>query len=144
MVLLRLLAAAAVVGVLVGGVGVALWDRPAVPAPEQVLAQATLAPLPGSTATGAATVLAGAAGEVVSVDVSGLPTADGYYEVWLLDPTATKLVPLGTLAPGQPARYVLPAGLSLSDYPVVDVSLEPLDGDPAHSADSKLRGTLNA
>jgi hypothetical protein len=32
--------------------------------------------------------------------------------------------------------------LDLRDYPVVDISREPLDGDPAHSADSISRGEL--
>ena len=38
----------------------------------------------------------------------------------------------------------LPAGISLADYPVVDISAEPYDGDPTHSTDSVVRGTLPA
>jgi hypothetical protein len=37
---------------------------------------------------------------------------------------------------------VIPDGLDLAEFPVVDVSREPLDGDPAHSSDSISRGTL--
>jgi hypothetical protein len=36
----------------------------------------------------------------------------------------------------------LPADLDLGRFDVVDVSREPLDGNPGHSSDSVLRGTL--
>ena len=38
--------------------------------------------------------------------------------------------------------FALPAGLDLSEYPIVDVSDEPVDGNPAHSSVSIVRGTL--
>ena len=44
----------------------------------------------------------------------------------------------------QPSSTLVPAGVNLTDYPVVDVSLEPLDGNPAHSGTSVLRGTLQS
>ena len=50
----------------------------------------------------------------------------------------------GTLGPGEKAVLPLPAGVSLADYPVVDISAEPYDGDPTHSTDSVVRGTLPA
>jgi hypothetical protein len=40
--------------------------------------------------------------------------------------------------------FEVPAGLQLADFPVVDVSDEPLDGNPAHSTVSIVRGTLNS
>jgi hypothetical protein len=41
-------------------------------------------------------------------------------------------------------RLTVPEGVRPGDYPEVDVSLEPDDGDPAHSGDSVLRGELPA
>lgn len=51
------------------------------------------------------------------------------------------MVSLGVLR-GTEADLVLPDGLDLADYPVVDVSQEHFDGDPGHSSDSLSRGTL--
>jgi hypothetical protein len=36
----------------------------------------------------------------------------------------------------------VPADLDLSKYKIVDVSVEPYDGNPAHSTDSLVRGSL--
>jgi hypothetical protein len=66
--------------------------------------------------------------------------AGGYLELWLADPDIDRVVSLGPLAPGQ--RYRLPEDLSFDDYPVVDVSVELLDGDPGHSGRSIWRGPL--
>ena len=57
------------------------------------------------------------------------------------DPDVTQLVSLGVLE-GDSGTFAIPAGLELDELPVVDVSLEPFDGDPAHSGDSVVRGTL--
>jgi hypothetical protein len=40
--------------------------------------------------------------------------------------------------------FTVPPGVSIEEYPVVDISLEPYDGDPGHSHESLLRGTLEA
>ena len=39
---------------------------------------------------------------------------------------------------------VLPKTLDLQEYPVVDVSLQVLNGDPKHSGNSVVRGTLGS
>ncbi len=39
-------------------------------------------------------------------------------------------------------RFVVPDGLAIDEFPLVDVSIEPIDGDPAHSSKSVLRGEL--
>jgi hypothetical protein len=54
----------------------------------------------------------------------------------------TGLVPLGVVHQGS-NLVPLPAGIDLTVYPVVDVSIEPLDGDPAHSGVSVARGSLS-
>lgn len=92
-------------------------------------------------AAGTAVLVSDGAGRAVRIDDSRLAAVDGYYEVWLADPALQRLVSLGPYAEGEPKR--LPEGLDVGDYPVVDVSIEPLDGDPAHSGRSVLRGRLS-
>jgi anti-sigma-K factor RskA len=74
------------------------------------------------------------------VDTSDLDPGDGFLELWMIDPSVTRLVSLGPLRPD--GVYELPPGLDPSEFPVVDVSVEPLDGNPTHSGDSVLRGQL--
>jgi hypothetical protein len=138
-------AAAACVGLVVGGgatYAVTAAQRDA--APPTIVAEASLAPLPGATATGSAEVVTTASGPRVLVDVTGLAAPDGYYEVWLLDPQGNRLVALGALDGSSRGSFAMPAGVAMSDYPVVDVSLEPPDGNPDHSHHSLVRGTLRA
>jgi anti-sigma-K factor RskA len=74
------------------------------------------------------------------VDTSDLDPGDGFLELWMIDPSVTRLVSLGPLRPN--GVYELPPGLDPREFPVVDVSVEPLDGNPTHSGDSVLRGQL--
>jgi hypothetical protein len=74
------------------------------------------------------------------VDTTDLDPGDGFLELWMIDTTVTRLVSLGPLRPD--GVYDLPPGLDPAAFPVVDVSIEPLDGNPAHSGDSVLRGRL--
>ena len=76
----------------------------------------------------------------VRVETEGLDADDGYLELWLLDPTATRLVSLGPLRAD--GLYDVPSGVDPGEFPVVDVSVEPVDGDPTHSGQSVLRGQL--
>ena len=132
-------AAGLVVGI--GGTLIVRGDEdPGQPAPT-VVARAALEPLPDKRAAGVAKVIETTQGRSLSVDVTGLTATSGYYEVWLLDADAKRLVSIGLLGSGQ-GSYALPADLDLGDFPVVDISLEPFDGDPAHSTDSVVRGRL--
>jgi hypothetical protein len=70
-----------------------------------------------------------------------LPATEGFYEVWLIDTQVERLISLGPVRPD--ATYVVPADIDYRDFPIVDVSVEPPDGDPTHSGDSILRGTLS-
>lgn len=139
-------AVAAAVGALIGG-GV-VWgalDRAEAPRSETLVAQAVLKPLSAAVTTpGQAQVLDTADGLVVRVDARGLPPGSGFYEAWLLDADATKLVALGALPSGSVGTFTIPPGVRVADFPVVDISLEPYDGDPGHSHDSLLRGVLEA
>ncbi|MFM1967126.1 MAG: hypothetical protein RL134_2851 [Actinomycetota bacterium] len=135
------IAVAAAVGLVLGGVGGAMLMRSS---PPEVVASVALEPLADYAATGKASVEVVDGAEMLSVDVSDLPSTDGYFEVWLLAPDASSMIALGTLGPDETATLPLPAGIALADYPVVDISVEPYDGDPAHSTDSVVRGTLPA
>lgn len=135
------IALAAAVGVVIGGlVGASVMRS----APPEVIASVALEPLADYSTEGTATVEVVDGTEVLAVDVTGLPATDGYFEVWLLAPDSSSMIALGTLGAGDSTILPLPAGVSLAEYPVVDISAEPYVGDPAHSADSVVRGTLPA
>jgi hypothetical protein len=134
-------AAAASVGLLAGAGFVAILNSSTTS--DQLVATAQLDPIANSGFTGTATVETNADGRALTVTVPGLATpADGYYEVWMATPDTTTMVAVGTLRPGAPATFALPAGLDPAQFPVVDVSLEHFDGDAAHSATSVVRGQL--
>ncbi|GAA2720533.1 anti-sigma factor [Cellulomonas aerilata] len=137
-------AAAAACGVVVGAAGGAWWAGRDVSAEPDVVAQAALDPLPGWDATGSARVEQAGDGErTLVVTLTDTEGDDGYHEVWLIDRDVTRLVSVGILT-GSEGRFTVPPGLDLAEFPVVDVSDEPLDGDPAHSGDSIIRGVLDA
>lgn len=104
-----------------------------------VVADVTLDPLT-EVEPATARLLEGPEGLRLEVETAGLPDPDGYYEPWLIDTEVSRLISLGPLTEGR--RYELPPGLDVAAFPVVDVSLEPFDGDPAHSGNSVLRGVL--
>jgi hypothetical protein len=138
-----LAAAAGVVGLLIGvGVtAVATSGNDDLP----VVASTRLTVLADDSRGGDAEVLSDGGGRVLELDVPTLtPDSKGFYEVWLLDKDAKRLVSIGLLdlSQGTTARFPIPDDLDLATYPVVDVSVEPADGNPAHSGDSIVRGTL--
>ncbi len=82
-------------------------------------------------------------GAELHLDLSSLPPRDGaFYEVWLLDLDHGRLLSLGPARPD--GTYALPPGTDVGEYPTVDVSVEPDDGDPGHSGTSVLRGPVQA
>ncbi|RBY94907.1 ABC transporter substrate-binding protein [Blastococcus sp. TBT05-19] len=138
---LVLVAAAAVAGAVLGaGVTAVLRGGDAT---ESVTAVA-LDPLNDEQASGRAEVVVREDGSrALQVDLEA-PALDGeYYELWLIEPQVVDMVPLGVLRPGT-QTFELPAGLDLGEYPVVDVSVEPIDGDPTHSGVSVARGQLDS
>ena len=135
------IALAAAVGVVLGGaIGASVMRS----TPPEIVASVPLEPLAEYSAAGTASVEVVDGTEMLAVDVTGLPATDGYFEVWLLAPDSSSMIALGTLGPDEKAVLPLPAGVSLADYPVVDISAEPYEGDPTHSTDSVVRGTLPA
>lgn len=136
--------AAAIAGVLAGAGAVIGWqaiDGDAQPDAPALVAEAVLDPLPDRTATGVAQVVDGEAERRLVLTVDADDEVDGYLEVWLLRPDVSGMVSLGVLV-GQTTELVIPDGLDLADFSVVDVSIEPYNGDPTHSGDSLVRGQL--
>jgi anti-sigma-K factor RskA len=78
----------------------------------------------------------------LDVDVADLPPdPNGFFELWVIDPNVEGMVSLGPLRNG---RVALPAGVDPQAFPIVDISIEPVDGLPTHSGDSILRGVIQA
>jgi anti-sigma-K factor RskA len=106
------------------------------------VALAPVEPL-GGAASGTATFARGD-GEA-TLRVSGLPPSRGgeFYELWLLN-SPDDLVSLGSFsvpASGQ-VQVTVPLPADPSRFAALDVSVEPPDGNPAHSKRSVLRAPL--
>jgi len=98
----------------------------------------------GGAAHGTATILGRAGGRARFV-VRGLkPSANGgFYELWLMN-SADDLVSLGSFrvpASGE-AAVTVPLPADPDAFAALDISAEPADGNPAHSARSVLRAPL--
>ena len=96
----------------------------------------------GAASRGEATLVRLADGEyALDVEVSDLPDpAGGFLELWIIDTKVQGMYSLGPLHGS--GRYVLPNHIDPAAFPVVDISIEPSDGVPAHSGTSILRGQL--
>lgn len=143
---------AAAVGAVLGGlvISVAGSDNstPAPVAAPQVVAQAQLASLPDGIDTvgrGTAAFEKNPDGtDILVLDTENLQQAEGYYQVWLINPETSGLISLGTVGSGaQQVTFPVPVGIDPKEFSVVDISDEPLDGDPNHSKVSILRGELD-
>lgn len=143
-----LIAAAASLALLLAGFGAARWaDALRPPATAPITFEAQLTPFPGWQASGIAAVEATPGGhrEVV-VDLTGLTVvtaAAPLREVWLIKADASGLISIGLLD-GNTGHFDIPDGVDLAQYPLVDVSAEPDNGNPAHSGNSIVRGQLHA
>lgn len=128
---------------LLAGVGGTLaWQRVA-STPDTVISSAPLQALPAwSGATGEATLEQDADGTKILVVTMETPRpVDGIQQVWLADTTATSMTPIGPLS--QPEqRFVLPKDLDVNRFPLVDISVQQPGGNPQHSGNSIVRGTL--
>ena len=110
------------------------------PAPPTTLA---LRPLPG--VAGRAQLTLNGPGTEAELRGAGLrPSgAHDYYEAWLADDRG-RMVSMGTfrVRPDGRVDVHMEVAVDVSRYALVDVSLEPDDGDPAHSDRSVLRARL--
>jgi Anti-sigma-K factor rskA len=137
--ILLAMAASLLVGAGIGAGAVALANRDTA----EEVAAADLAPLDDRDATGSAEVVATGDGEQLRVVLEAPELDDGFYEVWLLEPAVERMVQIGVVRAGT-TTLDLPEGLDLAEYPIVDVSVEPLDGVPTHSGVSVARGVLES
>jgi anti-sigma-K factor RskA len=135
-----LVAAAAVVGLIIGfGVTtVAVRDR------VEVTSSTALEALPGQTGQGTAELVSDRGRPELRVQIDAPPTPDRYREVWLINTDGQRMYTLGVLPDDGRASYPLPPELAgqLQGFTIVDISIEPYDGNPAHSRESQVRGTL--
>lgn len=141
-----LLAAAGIGGIVVGGAITATVIESSGEAPLTVAASVDLDPLPAWDASGTAELAVDEGGQqvlVVSLDAAAVADSSGYQEVWLIDENVEGMVSLGVME-GSNGQFVIPTGVDVTAYPIVDVSLEPFDGDPTHSGDSIARGQIQA
>ncbi len=139
-----LLAAAAVVVLVVAGAAVLLssGDGDVIARAELAHDAATFDEL-GREATARVELVGGA---TIRLADAALPTELGEadLELWLIeadeDGQVVDLVSLGIV--GEGTEFTVPAGYDPSVYSVVDISVEPRDGEAAHSGRSILRGPL--
>ncbi|WJL95844.1 anti-sigma factor [Microbacterium sp. ET2] len=132
-----LAASVAVVGVAVGGW--ALTRQATV----VELASAELAAFPDHPgAEGSAVVVERGDETVIEVALDADVDPDSNREVWLITEDASEIISLGMLE-GQTGEFVVPDTIDLREFVLVDVSDEPVDGDPTHSGDSIVRGALD-
>lgn len=145
-------AAAVLAAVLVAGVAIVVLGRSD---GAEVIAQAELAYDPAAfdplgAGAGAKVKLIDDDGRFrVEFDDADLP--EGFdeaadLELWLIEPDAdgnvADLVSLGTVAADELGSFDVPATHDPDEFFVVDISVEPRDGDAAHSGRSILRGPL--
>lgn len=128
------------VGVVTGGA-----DDTATPL-AQTIQQAELTPVSQTDASASGVADVKKDGQVIRLNLSGLaPTPeDKFYEAWLMDPK-NGLVAIGTfrVADDGEATLDLPIPVGTDKFPIVDISLQEVNGKPDHSGVSVLRGELN-
>jgi len=128
---------------LIVAVGTGLWAGLVSLSPTSI-ASATLDAFPDHPdAVGSAEVDEARDGtRTLTVSLEGAAESDDYREVWLIRNDGQALISLGVLE-DETGRFPIPPGVDLAEYDLVDISFEPVDGDPAHSGDSIVRGQLS-
>ncbi|WP_285247182.1 anti-sigma factor [Pseudarthrobacter sp. efr-133-R2A-89] len=118
------------------------------PAPTQsapvarVLAETPLTPLAAHTGSGEAQVEQLPDGtRQLTIRLAAEQTS-GYRQVWVGTSDLSGMVSLGVLADGT-GTFTIPTGIDLAQYPIVDISNQAYNGNPAHSDDSVARGKLS-
>lgn len=134
-------------GVLLGAVAASLVAAVAVGAlinrdGRSVLSETELASLQDQERFGTATLIDEDGTIRLDIDLAErLVSSDGqYFELWIIDTQVEGMYSLGPISAD--GSYSVPDGVDVSEYPIVDISIEPEDGDPTHSGASVYRGTL--
>lgn len=143
-------AAGIILGTAAGWTAAGITGQPGTPAPGPtqsgptsiVLAQTPLTPLPAHTGSGEAQVRQLPDGtRQLTIRLTADHTT-GYQQVWVGTSDLSGMVSLGVLADGT-GTFTIPTGIDLAQYPIVDISDQAYNGNPAHSDDSVARGRLN-
>jgi anti-sigma-K factor RskA len=146
------LSAAAAIVVVIAGVAVLRSDSSATTLAEAELAFDAVAfdPL-GAEAIASAALLDDDGDQLIEIADESLPfdlDEDAALELWLIqadaDGNVVDLVSLGDIDPDGSRSFEVPAGYDPDVFSVVDISIEPRDGDRTHSGRSILRGALSA
>lgn len=130
---------------LVVAIGAGVWIARSLTPSSAVIASAELAAFPDHPdAVGQAEIDDDGDGRrTLTVTLEGDDRPDGdYREVWLIRDDGQALISLGVLEDSS-GTFLVPDGVDLDEYRLVDISFEPVDGDPAHSGDSIVRGELD-
>ena len=119
------------------GIGVGGDDEPTGP----LVSSVGLHALGGDGASGLVSLAEGEP-RTAEVVIDGLPrsAAGEHYELWLLGSGDPVSLGTFTVGPDGHADNVITIPVDPGAYRSFDVSVEPDDGDPAHSGDSVLRG----
>lgn len=140
--------AAAAAGALLGGAAIAalysvFTSEGEPPAIATSIGGAELEPVAADDFYGSAEMVQRQDGGLeLTVEISGAADpSEGYFEIWLRDEDATRLISLGAVTETTTTLQV-PVGVDLSEYPVVDVSHEHFDGDPSHSGVTLAAGLM--
>jgi hypothetical protein len=139
--------AAAVALLAVGAiVFVATGNDDAVLASAELVHESDFDPL-GSEAEATALLVERESGFEIRLDDAVLPDPEtNDLELWLIaarDDGSLDVQPVSLVDPDSPGTYIVPPGLDPDVYSIVDISIEPRDGNAAHSGRSILRGTLS-
>lgn len=147
-----LLAAAAAVVLVVGAVAVIATrggDQEVVATAQLTWDAGAFDPL-GRDATATAELIETDGGFELALTDASLPTGlsgGADLELWMIAPQpdgSLDVQPVSLVDASSPGTYRVPRELDPDTYSIVDISIEPRDGDPAHSGRSILRGQLQA
>jgi hypothetical protein len=145
------LASVAAALALLAGVGLGRWVGDGSEAPEAVpdpvdtgtvVAAATLTALDSDDDRGSASAVRSEDTFSIRVSASELGGGPGVHEVWLINVDGVRMISIGLLASGDEGEFAVPMELIDQGYRIVDISVEPDDGDPTHSGVSLARGEL--
>ncbi len=148
----RFLAAAAAFVVVAAGVAVVAslrsTDSAVVASAVLVHDAAAFDPL-GADASATARLIERDGAFEIRLDDAALPDPEANdLELWLIatdaDGEITDVQPVSLVDAARPGSYAVPSALDPDVYSIVDISIEPRDGDETHSGRSILRGTLDA
>ncbi|MBD2760421.1 anti-sigma factor [Yimella sp. cx-573] len=78
----------------------------------------------------------------VQIAMNSLPSNGEIVEAWLINKDGQRMISIGFVHGAKPQQFVIDPRLVQEGYVIVDLSREPLDGNPKHSGDSIVRGTL--